>query len=168
MKYRHSFRVQARQASVARFHTQASSLGAITPPMMPTSLHYAPEQMADGDEMAFTVWLGPVPVRWVARVEDVTISGFADQQVAGPFDAWTHRHTFVQENEGATSVVDEIEAKLRRHLVWGPVGLTMWLGLPLLFVYRGWKTRQILEAPQSGAGSQIWRDSIDRGNELAS
>lgn len=152
MKYRHSFRVQASRATVAAFHTQASSLGAITPPLMPMRLHHAPERMAAGDEMAFTMWLGPLPLRWVARVGDVSDSGFIDRQQAGPFQAWTHRHTFVREKAEVTIVVDEIEAELKGHPVWGTIGLAMWLGLPLLFAYRGWKTRRILETPQSSAG----------------
>jgi ligand-binding SRPBCC domain-containing protein len=154
MTYSHSFLVQATQAGVARFHTEASSLGAITPPLMPMRLHYAPERMADGGEMAFTMWLGPIPVRWVARVEDVTGSGFADRQQSGPFESWVHRHTFVAEDERMTKVVDEVEAKLKRHPLWGPVGLAMWLGLPLLFAYRGWKTKQLLESqPPSDTAS---------------
>jgi ligand-binding SRPBCC domain-containing protein len=106
--------------------------------------------MADGDAMAFTMWLGPIPVGWAARVEDVTGSGFADRQQSGPFESWSHRHIFIAEGESTTKVVDKIEAKLKRDPLWGPVGLAMWLGLPLLFAYRGWKTKKLLEAAPSG------------------
>ncbi len=33
----------------------------------------------------------------------------------------------------------------RRHWFWRLVGMGMWLNLPILFAYRGWKTRQLLE-----------------------
>jgi len=145
MKYGHTFRVRALLADVAGFHTSASSLKAITPPLIPMHLHHAPQRMGDGDEMAFTMWLGPLPVRWVARVEDVSPAGFLDRQVRGPFEAWAHRHTFVQVEEGTTEVSDEVAARLKPHAVWGWVGLAMWLGLPLLFAYRGWRTRRLLE-----------------------
>ena len=158
MTYSHSFLVQATQAGVARFHTEASSLGAITPPLMPMRLHYAPERMADGGEMAFTMWLGPIPVRWVASVQDVSGSGFVDRQKAGPFDAWAHRHTFSLVDHGTTKVVDEVEAELKRHPVWGPVGLAMWLGLPLLFAYRGWRTRRLLKTPASSRSPKTQGD----------
>ena len=145
MKYRRTFQLQAPLAEVAHFHTAASSLKAITPPLIPMQLHRAPEQMGDGDEMAFTMWLGPLPVRWVARVEDVSTAGFLDRQVRGPFAAWTHRHRFVALDEDTTEVVDEVEARLKVHPLWSAVGLAMWVGLPLLFVYRAWKTRRLLE-----------------------
>jgi ligand-binding SRPBCC domain-containing protein len=148
MKYRHTFHVGTPLPDVIDFHAQASSLKAITPPLIPMHLHYAPERLGDGDEMAFTMWLGPLPVRWVARVEDVSSNGFLDRQLSGPFASWAHRHTFVAAGEGTTEVVDEVRAQLKRHLLWGLVGLGMWLGLPLLFAFRGWKTRRMLEGTQ--------------------
>jgi ligand-binding SRPBCC domain-containing protein len=101
--------------------------------------------MGNGDEMDFTMWLGPLPVRWVARVEAVSPSGFLDRQMRGPFAAWVHRHRFVAVDKTTTEVIDEIEAQLKPHLLWGAVGLAMWLGLPLLFGFRAWKTRRLLE-----------------------
>jgi ligand-binding SRPBCC domain-containing protein len=95
--------------------------------------------------MEFTMWMGPLPVRWFARVEDVSANGFLDRQVRGPFGQWAHRHTFLEGQKGATEVVDQVQARLRRHLLWGPVGFGMWVGLPLLFAYRGWKTRRLME-----------------------
>ena len=91
--------------------------------------------------MDFTTWLGPLPVRWLARIEDVSPTGFADRQLSGPFRHWLHRHTFVPVDETTTAVVDGIELKLRPHLLWGLVGLGMWLGLPLLFAYRVFQPR---------------------------
>ena len=145
MKYQHTFRVHAPLADVARFHTSAASLNAITPPLIPMRLHHAPEQMGEGDEMVFTMWVGPLPVRWQARVEDVSPTGFLDRQLRGPFASWAHLHRFVAVDEATTKVVDEVEARLKLHILWGAVGLAMWLGLPLLFAYRGWKTRRLLE-----------------------
>jgi ligand-binding SRPBCC domain-containing protein len=136
MRYRHTFRVRA---------SLAASLKAITPPLIPMQLHHAPQRMGDGDEMGFTMWMGPLPVHWEARVEDVSPTGFLDRQVRGPFEAWAHRHAFVQIAKDTTEVLDEVEASLKPHVLWGAVGLAMWLGLPLLFAYRGWKTRRLLE-----------------------
>lgn len=145
MKYQHTFRVRAPLADVARFHASAAGLKAITPPLIPMQLHQAPQRIGDGDEMDFTMWMGPLPVRWVARVEDVSPTGFLDRQVRGPFESWAHRHSFVAVRESTTEVVDEVEARLKPHILWGAVGLAMWIGLPLLFGFRAWKTRRLVE-----------------------
>ena len=145
MEYQHRFEVKAPLAAVAEFHTQSASMGAITPPPVVVRVHRAPARLDDGDEMDFTMWLGPLPIRWLARIEDVSPTGFSDRQLRGPFRSWLHRHTFVPVDETTTAVVDEIELEFRSHLWWRLVGLGMWLSLPLLFVYRGWKTRRLIQ-----------------------
>jgi len=145
MKYQHRFQVRAPMAVVADFHAQSASMGAITPPPIVVTVHRAPVRLADGDEMDFTLWLGPLPVHWIAQIEDAGPVGFTDRQVCGPFAKWIHCHRFVVVDESVTEVLDEIELNLRPHWVWGLVGLGMWLSLPLLFAYRGWKTRRLLK-----------------------
>lgn len=145
MKYRHAFRIRASLVAVADFHFRSASLAAITPPPMIVRVHQAPALLHEGSEMDFTIWLGPLPMRWRARIEDVSPRGFTDRQLWGPFREWRHRHTFVPLSEVETEVVDEIHATLRPHIVWGPVGWAMWLGLPALFTYRARKTRRLLE-----------------------
>ena len=146
MKYRHVFRVKASQAAVAEFHSRSASMPAITPPPMIVRVHRVAEHLGSGDEMDFTLWAGPIPLRWVARIEDASGTGFTDRQLRGPFASWRHRHNFVRVNEHETEVVDEVEAQLKRHLFWGLAGALMWAGMPVLFAYRGWKTRKLLEA----------------------
>jgi ligand-binding SRPBCC domain-containing protein len=144
MKYEHRFQVNAPPDAVANFHAQSSSMGSITPPPVRVQVHRAPARLVDGDEMDFTLWLGPMPVRWLARIEDVSPAGFTDRQVRGPFQEWVHRHTFVSLDEITTLVVDEVELTLHPHLLRGLLGLGMWLSLPLLFAYRSWKTRRLI------------------------
>ena len=72
--------------------------------------------------------------------------GFTDRQIRGPFAAWAHRHTYVRVDDRTTDVVDEVEAELKRHPFWGLAGALMWIGMPMLFAFRGRKTRRILEA----------------------
>jgi ligand-binding SRPBCC domain-containing protein len=147
MKFQHKFRVRAPLAAVADFHSQADSMAAITPPFIPTQMQHAPPRLEEGDEMAFRMWLGPLPVHWRALISQVSPTGFSDEQLDGPFRRWVHRHLFVPVDEHTTEVVDQVHATIKRHPWWGPVGLAMWLGLPLLFAYRGWKTRRLLERP---------------------
>jgi ligand-binding SRPBCC domain-containing protein len=146
MKYRHRFEVAAPLAAVADFHAQSASLGEITPPPAVVQLRRAPARLDEGDEMEFSIWLGPLPMHWLARIEDVRPTGFTDRQLQGPFRHWVHRHNFVPVDETTTAVVDEIDFGLRRHPWWGLLGLGMGLSLPLIFAYRGWKTRRLVHA----------------------
>lgn len=148
MRYEHRFRARAPLADVVEFHRRASSLPAITPPPLAARLESSPEVLDAGDEMSFTVGLGPFRIRWVARIEESTASGFVDSQISGPFASWEHRHSFTEIDAATTEVVDRIESKLKAHPIYGPAGFAMWLGLPLLFAYRGWKTRRLLERPR--------------------
>ncbi len=121
-------------------------MGAITPPPVIVQIHAAPTVLMDGDEMDFTMWLGPLPIHWVARIEETTPISFVDRQIKGPFARWEHLHTYVQEADGQTRVVDQVTAELSQNWFWKLVGLGMWLSLPVLFAFRGWRTKQILSA----------------------
>jgi len=65
MKFQHRFRVKAPLAAVADFHSRSASMPAITPPPMIVRVHAAPARLTSGDVMDFTLWAGPVPLRWV-------------------------------------------------------------------------------------------------------
>lgn len=159
MKYQHQFTIRASLNKVIDFHQQSSNMAAITPSLVPLKIHVAPTVLHPGDEMDFTMWLGPLPVRWLARIEPLepdpnhpagasltpsTEGGFIDRQVKGPFTNWVHHHRFVALNEQTTIVFDTVEATLRQHPLWSVVGLSMFLGLPMLFAFRDWKTKRIL------------------------
>jgi ligand-binding SRPBCC domain-containing protein len=145
MRYRHSFEVAAPQSAVADFHRNSDSMGAITPPPVIVRVHSAPERLGEGDVMDFTMWLGPLPIRWMARIEQTTTVSFVDRQLSGPFARWKHLHTYVAQGPNKTLVIDQVEAELSDNWWWKAVGMGMWLNLPVLFAYRGWKTRRLLE-----------------------
>lgn len=147
MNYYHRFTVKAPLATVAAFHSQSASMGAITPPPVIVQMHRAPPLLAEGDTMAFTMWLGPLPIRWVAGIEQVTPISFVDRQLRGPFTKWVHHHTFMPITATTTAVIDHVEAVVNAHGIWRWVGLGMWLNLPILFAYRAWQTKRLLEQP---------------------
>ena len=144
MRYHHRFRVRAPVEAVAEFHSYPDAMAAITPPPIVVQVHSAPERVAEGQQMDFTMWLGPLPLRWQARFEDVTATSFVDRMVQGPLQSWQHLHSFVAIDDDHTDVVDELEVAVRRHPLWGPVGLGMSLNLPVLFAYRQWQTQRLL------------------------
>ncbi len=145
MNFDRQFELRAPLAKVREFHARAASLAALTPAFLPMRLDASPPILQSGDTMSFHMWLGPFPIRWTAHIEQAGPGGFTDRQIDGPFAEWVHRHTFEPISSDKSRVLDSISARLRRHLVWGPVGLMMWIGLPWLFAYRRWKTRRILE-----------------------
>jgi ligand-binding SRPBCC domain-containing protein len=146
MKYSHQFQVIAPLQAVIDFHRRSASMADITPPPVIARIQAAPECLSPGDRMDFTLWLGPIPVYWSAQIDAIPGSGFADRQVEGPFQSWVHRHQFVRLDDHTTLVQDQIEAQFKLHPVWGLIGLGMWISLPVLFAYRGWKTSRLLAA----------------------
>lgn len=145
MIYNHRFLVRAPLADVVEFHRRSASMGAITPPPIVVRVHQAPLLLTTGDRMDFTLWLGPLPVRWVAEIEESEGIGFVDRQIRGPFARWVHRHTFLPVGDAQTEVHDEIHVDLHEtSRFWQIFGFGMWLGLPLLFAYRGWRTQRLL------------------------
>lgn len=141
MDYRSGFTVNAPLLEVRRFHALSASMGAITPPPVIVRVHSAPLELNEGDEMDFTMWLGPLPVRWLARIEAVTPTSFVDRQLRGPFTKWIHRHSFAVIDDHTTTVQDHIEAELSSHPFWRLIGSIMWLNMPVLFTFRKFKTR---------------------------
>lgn len=151
MRFQRRFRVAASVEDVAAFHRKATALEAISPPFPPVKVLEAPDPLETGDRMVLKIWVGPVPVRWVAEIEElpqslITARGFADRQVEGPFAAWRHEHRFEPDasSPGASWVVDDIEATLSRRPHLYLLGRTIWAGLPALFAYRRRRTRKLL------------------------
>lgn len=138
-QYRHRVEVEASLTAVSDFHSDSRALRTLTPPPIWVQFHQV-EPLAEGSVADFTMWLGPLPVRWTAVHSQVTPHGFIDTQKRGPFKKWVHRHRFQELGNGRTAVLDEIEAE-----PGNLVSRFMWLTLPILFAYRGWQTRRICQ-----------------------
>jgi ligand-binding SRPBCC domain-containing protein len=100
--------------------------------------------LGQGDEMRFTLWLGPLPVEWHARIEQADDAGFVDRQVSGPFKRWIHRHHFEAVDKEMTLVHDTIDVELSDKPFARLLGWLMFRNLPVLFAYRQWRTSRIL------------------------
>jgi len=140
--FRHAFMVEAGLEAVAQFHQDTRALKKLTPPPVFAQLHQV-QPLAEGSLAEFTMWMGPFPVRWLARHENVDPQkGFTDVQERGPFKSWRHIHTFRSLDENRSEVQDEIFAEPGLGFYNGLVSRLMWLNLPILFAYRGWATRR--------------------------
>ena len=143
--YSHRFQVQASLEAVAEFHRDSRALKQLTPPPLFISFNNV-ESLAEGSVADFIMWLGPLPIHWVATHSEVDpMQGFTDSQTIGPFDVWVHRHSFESVNDNTTYVIDQVRAKPSNHPFWGIVSRFMWLTLPVLFAYRSRQTRKALE-----------------------
>ena len=140
----YAFTVAAPLAAVAEFHRDTSALKILTPPPTIVQLH-AIEPLGEGSVSTFTLWVGPLPLRWKAVHRNVSDRGFTDVQAAGPAAKWEHTHTFVPLTPETTQIREHIEYEHKA----GPWGLvtrvlfsrpTLWF----MFGYRAWITRRRL------------------------
>ena len=136
------FRVRASLRAVSAFHKSTKALKVLTPPPMMVQLHRGGE-VADGAEAEFTLWLGPLPIRWVARHEDVRSDGFVDVQVRGPLRFWRHSHNFIPLHSGGVEVHDRVEFAHDSGLrgIWTRI-LFSKPALYGLFLYRAFRTQR--------------------------
>lgn len=82
--FQYAFAVRAALAAVAEFHHDARALQRLTPPPLFVQLHRV-EPLAEGSLASFTLWFGPLPVRWMAVHSGVDfLHGFTDTQHSGP------------------------------------------------------------------------------------
>lgn len=143
--FEHYFTVQASIDQVACFHNDSRALKLLTPPPVIVQMHYV-EPLDEGSVADFTMWLGPIPVRWTAVHQNVDLQhGFTDVQRRGPFNQWVHRHSFHRLDAHTTQVVDQVDAEFGQHWFWGLISRLMWFGLKGLFAYRAWATKRSLQ-----------------------
>lgn len=141
-RFETSFLVDAPIKAVAAFHARPDVLPKLTPPPILLRVHES-GAVAEGMVARFTMWFGPLPIRWKALHVDVRESGFTDVQVEGPLETWRHTHRFVEVTPSITRVEEHIEYSHAK----GPRG---WLsralfsrpGLHALFAYRAFVTRR--------------------------
>jgi ligand-binding SRPBCC domain-containing protein len=140
------FTVAAPLAAVRDFHRDTRALKRLTPPPTFVQLHSI-EPLAEGSVSRFTLWVGPLPLRWTAVHRDVSDRGFTDVQAEGPAAKWEHTHQFVPLDAGTTEVREHIEFEhwpglrglLTRILFSRP-------NLLLMFTYRRLVTRLCLRS----------------------
>ncbi|MEO2018517.1 MAG: cyclase [Fuerstiella sp.] len=102
------FTVDAPVQAVSAFHFEPGILKTLTPPLMLMRVHRF-EPLAEKSISEFTMWMGPIPIRWRAVHSNVSASGFTDTQTSGPMKSWTHTHSFAATNETTTEVHEHIE-----------------------------------------------------------
>ena len=140
----YSFTVQAPLNDVRDFHRDTSALKRLTPPPTIVQLHDI-EPLAEGSVSRFTLWVGPLPLRWKAVHRNVSQFGFTDIQAEGPARKWEHTHTFTPTGPQTTEIHEHIEYEHRQGF-WGVVTRVLFAkpNLVLMFTYRKYATRWFL------------------------
>jgi ligand-binding SRPBCC domain-containing protein len=138
------FTVDASLKAVREFHHDTSALKRLTPPPTIVQLHDI-EPLGEVSVSRFTLWVGPLPLRWKAVHRGVTDRGFTDVQASGPARRWEHTHTFSPVSDSVTEIHEHIEYEHKRG-VWGIVTrfLFAYPNLIVMFTYRKWVTRWFL------------------------
>lgn len=136
-----SFDVRAPLHAVQDFHSDTRALKRLTPPPTIVQLHEV-EPLAEGSVSRFTLWVGPLRLRWKAVHYRVSPSGFTDVQAEGPAEKWEHTHTFTYVSERTTRIQEHIEYEHKRGF-WGGVTRLLFArpNLYLMFTYRKLMTR---------------------------
>jgi len=142
----YSFTVHAPLSAVKAFHGDTSALKRLTPPPTIVQLHSI-EPLAEGSVSTFTLWVGPLPLRWTAVHRNVSPRGFTDVQASGPAARWEHTHTFTPLDADTTRIDEHIEFEHKPGF-WGVVTRLLFSrpNLLLMFTYRKLATRWYLRS----------------------
>ena len=139
--FTYTFTVDASLNAVTAFHADTRVLKRLNPPLIFVQLHRV-DPMAEGSISEFTLWIGPMPIRWRAVHSNVGPQGFTDTQEMGPLASWKHTHHFESIDEDTTQIHEQIVYEYPSG--WrGLLARTLFgrLGLSALFAYRKWVTR---------------------------
>lgn len=127
----YQFLVQAPVTAVRAFHQDTRILKKLSPPPIFAQIHEF-EPLAEGSRAEFTLWFGPIPVRWTAVHHHVSENGFSDRQESGPLKFWEHTHRFTAVNPTTTQVREHIKYEYKKgwpglfsRLLFNKPGLTM-------------------------------------------
>lgn len=114
-----TYRLQRRQvvggtlADVFAFFKTPQNLEAITPAWLRFRVLAATDaEVRKGTRIHYSLRLHGLPVRWVSRIAEYEENRlFADEQVAGPYRYWYHRHLF-RPVPGGVEIEDVVEYRL--------------------------------------------------------
>jgi len=141
-------RINAPVEQVFAFHESAGALARLTPPWEHVTVESGGHSILPGSRVVLRTKLGPFALRWVAEHVDYDPPRFfSDRQISGPFAFWFHRHSFLDDGIGGTTLRDEVEYRAPLGALGRlTAGRYLRYKLERLFDYRHETTRQIVES----------------------
>lgn len=119
------YRLQRRQIvagsleEVFGYFMSPYNLEAITPPWLGFRVLEATDpEVREGTRISYQLRLHGLPLHWESRIAEFAGNDmFADEQIAGPYRHWYHRHLFRPVEDGV-----EVEDSVEYELPLGPLG----------------------------------------------
>lgn len=127
------------------FHARPNAFATLTPPPIFIRMRENKLKSLTEGTVDFTMWLGPIPLHWVAQHEaGPTEMSFIDRQLVGPMAFWEHQHIFRAVMDGV-ELTDHVTLEHKPGLA-GLFTRLMFDGIPLqiFFFYRHLRTRLAL------------------------
>ncbi len=138
--------VQAPVEAVFAFHERDDALALLSPPFPPLRVVSRQGGIRTGARVDLRIG----PVRWLAAHTDYRPNElFVDEQLAGPFASWVHRHEFEPLGLGTTRLTDRVTFELPGGAVVNALfgRLVAWSLIPM-FRFRHRATRLACESSQ--------------------
>jgi ligand-binding SRPBCC domain-containing protein len=137
--------IPANLDAVWEFHAAPGAFRRLTPLPIIGQIHQDQRTSLTQGRLDFTLWFGPLPIRWVADHEPgPSPTSFRDRMVTGPLEIWVHEH-LMEETVGGVLLTDRITYQHKPGLPgWISRVLFSRRGLETLFAYRHWITRRTI------------------------
>jgi ligand-binding SRPBCC domain-containing protein len=128
------------------FHGSPQVFQKLTPPLVFVQIHEDNRASLTEGDLKFTLWVGPIPVRWQAQHQPgANEYSFADLMLSGPMHYWLHEH-IVEAADMGVKLTDRVTYSHKSGL-WGLYTRLVFsrLALQMLFFYRHFQTRRAVE-----------------------